>query len=284
MSRHKCMTTIILNNEIVSAENPCIRYHDRGLLLGHGLFETILVKKNTLPALDYHWQRLKTSAPMIGITLPFTRQALESMLTALIINNDLQDKIAGARVTITYGESGRGILPLKPPQPNFLISVFECATPIDRPYSAYIVNTRKNEHSASARLKSISYLDNILAKQEAMSQGYDEAILLNTASNIADGSMSNIYMVKNGKIFTPPVVDGALPGVVRSILLTELNHLDPIIEKTILPTEFLEADEVFLTNALMGVQSVGKVDHKEFNAFGMANKIGDVLREIKNYI
>lgn len=278
------MTTIILNNKIVPAENPCIHYNDRGFTLGHGLFETILVKKGALPALDYHWQRLKTSAPIIGITLSFTRQELESMLTELIINNHLQDKIAGARVTITHGESERGIFPLKAPQPNFLISVFECAAPIDRPYSACIVNTRKNEHTASARIKSISYLDNILAKQEAMSQGYDEAILLNTASNIADGSISNIYIVKNGKIFTPPVVDGALPGVVRSILLAELNHLFPIIEKTILPAELLGADEVFLTNALMGVKSVGKVDNKEFNSFGMANKIGDALREMKNYI
>lgn len=278
------MTTIILNNKIVPAENPCIHYNDRGFTLGHGLFETILVKKGALPALDYHWQRLKTSAPIIGIALPFTRQELESVLTELIINHHLQDKIAGARVTITHGESERGILPLKAPQPNFLISVFECAAPIDRSYSACFVNTRKNEHAASARIKSISYLDNILAKQEAMSQGYDEAILLNTASNIADGSISNIYIVKNGQILTPPVVDGALPGVVRSILLAELNHLFPIIEKTILPAELLGADEVFLTNALMGVKSVGKVDNKEFNSFGMANKIGDVLREMKNYI
>ena len=273
-----------MNNKIVPAENPCIHYNDRGFTLGHGLFETILVKKSALPVLDYHWQRLKTSAPIIGITLPFTRQALESMLTELIINNQLQNKIAGARVTITHGESKRGIFPLKAPQPNFLISVFECVNPVERPYSACIVNTRKNEHTAAASIKSISYMDNILAKQEAMSRGYDEAILLNTASNIADGSISNIYIVKNKQIFTPPVADGALPGVVRSILLAEFNHLFPIIEKTILPVELLEADEMFLTNALMGVKSVGKVDNEEFNSFGVANSIGDALRKIKNYI
>lgn len=273
-----------MNNQIVPAENPCIRHNDRGFTLGHGLFETILVKKSAIPALDYHWQRLKTSAPIIGITLPFTRQELELMLTKLIVNNHLQDKIAGARVTITHGESERGILPLKAPQPNFLISVFECASPIDRPYSACIVNTRKNEHTASARIKSISYLDNILAKQEAMSRGYDEAILLNTASKIADGSISNIYIVKNGQTFTPPVVDGALPGVVRSILLAEFNHLFQIIEKTISPAELMEADEMFLTNALMGVKSVGKVDEKEFNSFVVANKIGRALCDVKNYI
>lgn len=278
------MATIILNNKIVPAEDPCIRYNDRGFTLGHGLFETILVKKCTLPALDYHWQRLNTSAPIVGITLPFTYQKLESMLKALIVNNHLEDKIAGARVTITHGESERGILPVKAPQASFLISVFECAPHVDKPYSACIVNTRKNEHTASARVKSISYLDNILAKQEAMSRSYDEAILLNTSSNIADGAISNIYIVKNGKIFTPPIADGALPGVVRSILLTEFKHLFQIIEKTISPEELIDADEVFLTNALMGVKSVGRVNEKEFSSFVVSNSIGNALREMKHYI
>lgn len=278
------MSTILLNNKIVPAENPCVHYNDRGLTLGHGLFETILIKKSVIPALDYHWQRLKSSAPIIGITLPFTCEELESMLIALIINNDLQDNIAGARLTITHGESERGILPLKTPQPNVLISVFACASPSDRAYSACIVNTRKNEHTASARIKSISYLDNILAQQEARGRGYDEAILLNTASNIADGSMSNVYIVKKEQVFTPPVVDGALPGVVRSILLTEFNPLFQIIEKTISLVELMEADEVFLTNALMGVKSVGKVDEKECNTFTVANSIREALREMKSYI
>ena len=278
------MSTIILNNKIVPSDNPCIRHNDRGFTLGHGLFETILVKKGALPALDYHWHRLKTSAPIINITLPFSREELELMLIELIIDNRLQDKIAGARVTISHGESDRGILPLKTPEPNFFISVYECTNLTNRPYSVCIVNMRKNEHSVSAKIKSISYLDNILAKQEAISRGYDEAISLNTASNIADGSISNVYIVKNGRIFTPPVADGALPGVVRSILLSEFYALFPIIEKTLSLTELMDADEVFLTNALMGVKPVGKVNEKEFNSFVVTNKVAEALCRLKNYI
>lgn len=96
-----------------------------------------------------------------------------------------------------------------------------------------------------------------------LGQGYDEAILLNTASNIADG---------------------ALPGVVRSILLTEFNQFFRIIEKTISPEDLLDADEVFLTNALMGVKSVSKVNTKDFSSFVVANNIRNTLREMKCYI
>lgn len=206
------------------------------------------------------------------------------MLTELIIQNNLQDKLASARVTITHGEAARGLLPLQVPNPNFVIAVFESATPSDKPFSACIVNTRKNEHTAASRVKTISYMDNILAKQEAMSQGYDEAILLNTASTVADGSISNVFMVKDQQIFTPPVSDGALPGVVRSILLEEFSGDFPVIEKSISPDELKQADEIFLTNALMGIKSVHKLNNTNYLSFSMTNKLSSLFRDRKNYI
>ena len=278
------MSTIIFNKKIVSSKVPCISHNDRGLTLGHGLFETILVNKNSYPALDYHWRRLETSAPILGITLPFSRSELETMLSELIIDNNLQDKLAGARITVTHGESARGILPVQTPTPNFLITVFECAPSTDRAFSALIVTTRKNEQSAASKVKSMSYLDNILAKQEAMSQGYDEAILLNSVSNIADGSISNVYMVKNGQIFTPLVCDGALPGVIRSILIEEFQQEFPIMEQSLSVTTLLDADEVFLTNALLGIQPLGQLNDKKLLSFSTANAIKTLLREHKNYI
>ncbi len=206
------------------------------------------------------------------------------MLSELIVKNNLQNKLAGARVTITHGDAARGILPAHTPQPNFLITVFEYAAPVNRPYSALIVNTRKNELSASCRVKSISYLDNILAKQEAVNQNYDEAILLNTASNVADGSISNVFMVKDNQVITPPVSDGALPGVIRSILLEEFSRDFSIVEQSISPAELMLADEVFLTNALMGVKSLDKLNNRKFDSFPVTNRISQTLREQKNYI
>ena len=277
------MTTIIYNNKTIPSESACIKHNDRGFTLGHGLFETILVKKGTTPAIDYHWHRLETSAPLIGITLPFSKQELTRMLSALINENNLQDKTAGARVTVTHGESARGILPVTPPPPNFVISVFEYTHSPKADFSALIATTRKNEHTIAARVKSISYLDNILAKQEAMSQGYDEAILLNTASNVADGAITNIFMVNNNLIYTPMIADGALPGVIRSILL-ELNAEFPIIEKSISADELLSADEVFLTNALMGIQPVSQINSTKYQVSSTSLAIAEKLRTVKNYI
>jgi branched-chain amino acid aminotransferase len=122
-----------------------------------------------------------------------------------------------------------------------------------------------------------------LAKQEAMNQSYDEAILLNTASNVADGSISNVFMVNDNQVITPPVSDGALPGVVRSILLEEFSQDFTIIERSISPKELMLADEVFLTNALMGIKSINKLGTKHFSLFSVADQISALLCEKKNY-
>ena len=274
------MLLSIYNGKTVPANNACIQHSDRGFTLGHGLFETIFVNKGAFPMLDYHWQRLEQSAPLIGINLPFSRQAFEAMLDVLIHENDLQHKVAVARVTLTHGDSDRGLLPLISPSPNFVMSVFEYSYVPKMDFSARIVSTKKNEHAVSARVKSTSYLDNILAKQEAISHGYDEAILLNTTLHVADGAITNIFMVKNEQIYTPRIADGALPGVVRTMLLTEQKDAFPIIEKSILPDELLSADEVFLTNALMGVQPVSRLNNTKYQACSISLALAKKLREM----
>ncbi|RUR08607.1 aminotransferase class IV [Legionella septentrionalis] len=278
------MSIIIYNGNPLSSNQPCIKHNDRGFTLGHGLFETILINKGAMPAFDYHWHRLETSAPLISMNLPFSKEALTEMLLFLIAENNLEETIAGARITITAGESIRGIFPEARPEPNFTIFAFAFAHPAKLAYSARIVSTRKNEKTIAARIKSISYLDNILAKQEVMMQGFDEAILLNTGSNVADGAITNVFMVKNGQIYTPPIADGALPGVIRNILLKELTVKFSIIEKSITPAELLSADEVFLTNALIGIQPVSQINDKKYQCFSVGTSVAFALRELKDYI
>lgn len=278
------MSYINFNGQVIPATESCIQTNDRGLTLGHGLFETILIKKASIPALAYHWKRLEASAPIIGISIPFSCNTLEAMLLALIEKNNLHDKIAGARLTLTSGNSARGILPAPGTKPNFFITVFEHVPSQKKEYSAVIVSIKKNEHALSSRIKSTSYLDNILAKQEAVAQGYDEAILLNTANNVADGAITNIFIVKDKQIITPPIADGALPGVIRNMLLEELQYAFSITEQSISVSDLLSADEVFSTNALMGVKSFTKLNTKAFNTFSVANSIGDALSENKNYL
>ncbi|MBX9702814.1 MAG: aminotransferase class IV [Silvanigrellaceae bacterium] len=261
------------NHKIVTLDSPCIRISDRGFSLGHGLFETILANKGTLPFLPYHWQRLQESASLIDIALPFCEQTLTTMIKELIFLNHLQNEQAIVRITLTHGEATRGLLPAEPPTSNFFITVFPMVPLADAPFTAMIVKTKKNEHSITSKIKSLSYLDNILAKQEAQKENYDEAILLNTASNVADGAISNVYLVKNRQIMTPPISDGALPGVIRGFLLKELAAMFPIDEKSLSPNDFLAADEVFLTNSLIGVKAVKQLNHKIFSCFEITHKI-----------
>jgi branched-chain amino acid aminotransferase len=276
-------TTIIYNGNFVPSNQPCLDFNDRSFNLGHGIFETILIKEGSIPLGRYHWQRLQSSACRVGIDVPFNSQEFEFMLLKLIEQNKLTHSTAGARLTLSCGYSARGILPAKGTHANFVIHVFEHIPSTNKPYSALIVSTRKNEHSPTANIKSTSYMENILAKNEAISQGFDEAILLNSASHVADGAITNIFIVKNKKIYTPPVTDGALPGVIRRLLLEEFSDEFSIMEKSISAAELLDADEVFLTNALMGIQAVTKVNDIEYNHFSLTNSMIIRLRDIKNY-
>jgi len=274
---------IMFNKAMIPSNQSCLHYNDRSFMLGHGLFETILVKHGVAPALDYHWKRLEKSAGIVGITLPFSYEELARMIDELISDNALKHTLASARLTVSSGDSLRGLVPSGALTPNVILSVFEHA-PNSGPWSAKIVSIKKNEHAPSSRLKSTSYIDNIFAKQEALNLGYDEAVLLNTQANVADGAVSNIFMIKDSRVITPPVSDGALPGIIRSILLEELAGLFSITEKTIPLAELMMADEIFLTNALMGVQSLCRLNKKVFNRFCLTREIADTLRDKKNYI
>lgn len=274
------MPTILVNGQITPSHHPCIKYNDRGFTLGHGLFETILMHHGIIPAFDFHWHRLEMSAPLIGITLPFSKHDLMDMLHTLMKENRLQQTIAAARITVTHGESSRGLWPTTEIAPNVVISAFKYSPPATTDFSAVIVSARKNEHAITSRIKSISYLDNILAKQEALSQGFDEAILLNISSNVADGAMTTLFIVKHSRVYTPPVTDGALPGVLRQIILDQLSSEFSIVEQSFSATELLEADEIFVTNALIGVQSVTQINNKKKAHFDVSQAIAKRLRKM----
>lgn len=152
--------------------------------------------------------------------------------------------------------------------------------------TATIVSTRRNENSLASRIKSISYLDNILAKKEAVKKGFDEAILLNSKLLVAEGSVSNIFVVKNNIIYTPPLEDGALPGVVRHVILNELktDHIQ-IIEHQVDKKMLFDADELFISNALLGVKPIHKLDNKNYDKpADIARGIAKALGEQFNYI
>lgn len=280
------MNYIIVNGKIIPSETACISPYDRGFTLGHGLFETILVNCGSIPLLKLHWHRLLSSAQILDLKIKFSLQELTSMIQDLICLNQLENKKSGVRLTITDGISERGILSTTNQEITFTISSFPLAETIIPSMSATIVNTRRNESSLSSKVKSISYLDNILAKKEAVAKGFDEAFLLNSKSELAEGAISNIFIVNERRIFTPFIDDGALPGVIRHIILNQLilNNL-VIIEKNITKEMLLTADEIFISNALLGVKPIHKIDNRDMpTEFSISALISKQLKEQFNYI
>jgi branched-chain amino acid aminotransferase len=280
------MSHIIFNGKFILSETPCLNVYDRGFTLGHGLFETIMVNNGSLPLLSYHWDRLMTSSCTLGIKLPFTYSDLQDMTGDIISKNQLLNCKGSLRLTVTDGVSERGILATGNPTPSFTLTSATLPANKHHSMSATVVDTRRNELSMTSRIKSISYLDNILARKEAVLKGADEAFLLNSKGLLAEGSVSNVFIVKNGTLSTPRIEDGALPGVIRHIILNKLPLNEIITKEEGISLEMLlNAEDIFITNALFGVMPINQINDKKIaNSSSITTLISKELIKSFNYI
>ena len=238
---------------------------DRGFTLGDGLFETLRVRGDTVLGIERHLFRLRVGAAVLGLSPLPKDKDLKDAITKTLTANGLTE--AAVRLTISRGvPKRRGLLPEPEPNPSMVIHAEPFtgypAELYDRGARAVISGIRRNEHSPLARVKSLNYLDNVLARREAEAHGVDDALLLNTAGDLACASAANLFLLLDGALVTPSVASGALPGTVRELVTAELAP--PIglkvVERVVRPEELDTAHEVFLTNALMGIVPLTVVD------------------------
>ena len=235
---------VYLNDHIIRAEAARIDPTDRGLMLGDGLFETIAVFGGELRRLGRHFARLRDGARVIGIPVPTDDEGLARALAETRDANGLEDGLL--RLTLTRGPAPRGLLPATDPRPTLLITASPRDAASSLPAHAVVSSaTRRNEHSPLSRLKTLNYLDNVLARREAAARGADEAILVNTTGRLAETTVANLFVVIAGETLTPPVEDGALPGVVRA----ELLESGLAAERSLTADAFGRASEAFATNS-----------------------------------
>ncbi|TCT03294.1 aminotransferase class IV [Aquabacter spiritensis] len=234
-----------LNGEILDADTARIAPDDRGLTLGDGLFETLQARAGTPLRLAAHRDRLARGAALLDLPLP--ELDLHAALCATLAANGLSD--GALRLTVTRGSGARGVLPPAAPTPTVLITAGPLP-PRDPVRLVLATVTRRNEMSPLSKIKSLNYLDNILARQEAERRGAHDALLLNTQGQIAESSMATLFVVRDGALLTPPVSDGALPGILRAELLQA-----GAIERSLRPEDVAAADEIFLTTSL-GLRAV----------------------------
>jgi branched-chain amino acid aminotransferase len=238
------MTLAWLNGDLKPLDQVRIDPADRGLLLGDGLFETLRAKHGSPMHAGRHLARLRAGAAVLALPLPWPEATLVEAMSAVLAA--LPDRQAALRLTLTRGPAPRGVLPPGSPTPTCLITAAGLPPP---PPPARVITatvTRRNEHSPLSRLKTLNYLDSILARQEAASLGADDAILLNTAGRVAEATAGTLFITLGGETLTPPVCEGALPGIARALLLES----GAATEHTLTLADLASAECAFITNSL----------------------------------
>lgn len=257
------MTWVYLDGAYLPAAEARVAADDAGLLYGRGLFETFRARRGAVYRLERHLERLAAGAQVLGIALPPALAELPDVVRELTERCGLED--ARVRLTLTAGPSTGLRASAGGGRPSLLIQARPATDYPERLHevgvAAVVASVRRNETSPLSRVKSLNYLDNLLAREEARRAGADEALFLNTRGLLADGSASNIFILRGGGLLTPPVEDGALPGVTRGAVLELAGAADITArEASLSREELLGADEAFLTNAVAGVLPLVSVD------------------------
>lgn len=256
-----------LNGEQCLPANATISIFDHGVLYGDGVFEGIRFYNHQPFLLNQHLARLQRSAHHIELDIPFSNEKLTETINTLC----LQAEFAAGyiRLVITRGKGGLGMNPKNCHEANTFIIVAELEMmppeASNAGISTIIAKTQRISSSAlDSRTKSLNYLNNILAKQEANAANADEAILLNSQGNVAEASAENLFIVKDDCLITPPCQDGALEGITRGTLLFLADKMGiPTEIRSIPAASLLTADEVFLCGTGARIVPVRCIDEIE---------------------
>lgn len=258
------MSVCWLDGTLVPEDQARVSVFDHGLLYGDGVFEGIRFYQRRAFRLHAHLRRLRHSAMAINLTLPYTLPELETAVDEVIQAYPHADGYL--RLVITRGKGSLGINPVSCPRGTtfILADTLSVVDPQVRQHGAKLIiaaTRRLPPDGLDARIKSLNYLNHVLARIEANRANADEAILLNAQGNVAEGSTDNVFIVREGVIQTPPVTDGALDGVTRAVIMELASELGlPCAERTLSPYDLYTADECFLTGTAMELIPVREID------------------------
>lgn len=251
------MRRVWLDGKIVAQEEAHISVMDRGFLLGDGLFETILIQEGRPFDLEAHLERLATGLAVLGFAEAVDLSKIRAGIAHYLAAESAPSAVL--RLTVTRGTGPRGLAPPEASSPTTLVALSPIPPAQETPLALHVATTtRRNELSPLSRIKALPYLDNLIALQEARAHGADEALMLNTRGTIACASVANLFVIRDGRLETPPVSDGALPGTMRALmlLLAKSAGLAPV-ETSLRAGDLAGADQVILTNSIRGAVEAG---------------------------
>lgn len=237
---------IYLNGRYCPEQDAQIAVTDRGLTLGDGVFDTMLVHDGVAQDSTAHYERLRHHAAAIGIdfALPDWKGAIKRLLH----ENTFKTGRHAVRTTVTRGPGARGLALPEPTVPTVIIRA-AIAPPVPGPARLIVAQgVRRNEGSPLSRIKSLNYGDNIAAHREAQAMGADDAVMLNNRGDVACATASNLFVKYAGQWLTPPTNDGAMDGIVRARML----RTGKAREHSITPAMLAQAEDLMLTNSING--------------------------------
>ena len=258
---------IFLNTQLVDAEEAKISVFDHGLLYGDGVFEGIRLYDKCIFKLEEHLIRLEMSAKALMLDIPMDREALAQAVCDTCNANGLENGYI--RLVVTRGVGNLGLSIKNCNQPQLIIIADNIQLYPEEYYEEGLkiitVPTRRNNSAAlPPMIKSLNYLNNILAKIEAQNLGYQEAIMLNDQGYVAECTGDNIFMLKDGILYTPKIASGSLKGITREVVIDIAKELKiELIETEMTRYDTWIADEMFLTGTAAELIPIVEVDSRK---------------------
>ena len=256
-----------IDGKLYDKADAKVSVYDHGLLYGDGVFEGIRVYNGKVFERDAHVDRLWASAKAIRLVIPVSKEQLVAAIEETVRANNFRD--CYVRAVVTRGVGDLGINPLKSPKATvFVIADLVSIYPkemYEKGISVICSSVIRNHPNAlSARIKSLNYLNNVLAKIEANDAGASEAVMLNHEGYVSECTAQNIFVVRGGEVQTPGTTEGILDGVTRGVMLKLCRRMGiPCAEKRLERYDLYAADECFLTGTGAEVMPVTKIDGRE---------------------
>jgi len=271
---------IYIDGEFYPKSQAKISVFDHGLLYGDGVFEGIRAYQGIVFKLTEHVARLFQSAHAMMLEIPLTKEAIIEAVLETLRKNKMKD--AYIRLVVTRGVGDLGLDPRKCPKATVIVIpgaiILHGNDAKEKGITALISWVRRHPVDATSHeIKSLNYLNSVMAKIEANATGADEAICLDKNGFVAEGVGENIFIVKNGKMFTPPVCSGALPGITAQVIAKLAAKLGvEVIESNITPYQLFNADEVFFTGTAAEIVPIREVNKRQIGN----GKPGPITKEL----
>ena len=269
---------VYVNGNFIDGYDNHISLMDRGFNLADGVFETMVASNQRIFCIDDHIKRLACSAEVLNIDL-LSANKMKDILYETVKQNDLEYGVL--RLTVTRGiDYNRGLEVHENVTPSIMVRIVPWIGPsadLSEGKRLCFSSVVKNDLSPLSNVKSLSYTESVIARLYAHTYGFDDALMLNTKHSVTGATSSNIFLVMGGKLITPPISDGVLPGIARSRIIKLAESMKvPFLEQSITKTHIEYSQEIFISNIVTGIVPVTNVEE----SFVSEKPCGPITKEL----